>query len=158
MEGAVIGKDCRVESSKITSSEVGDGCFIGPYCNIRAGCRVGARSRIGDFVELKACVLGEGCKAAHHAYIGDAELGGGVNVGCGAVFANYDGTKKSKSRVGDGAFIGCNCNIIAPAEIGAGAYIAAGSCVGGGLPQGAFAISRAPLRVKERGAGGEVPP
>lgn len=152
--GARIGGGCTVTNSRICGSKIGDGCTVGPFCNVREGCFVGNGCRLGDFVELKNAALGEGCKASHLSYIGDAELGARVNVGCGVVFANYDGQKKERTYVGDKAFIGCNSVIIAPARIGDGAYIAAGSVVSGEIPPQSLAISRPPLYVKPHGADG----
>ena len=149
-----IGENCVVEASKVASSCIGRGCTVGPYADIRPGCTVGDDCRIGNFVELKNAVLGAGCKAAHLAYIGDARLGARVNVGCGVVFANYNGRQKAHTYVGDNAFIGCNSNIVAPADIGCGAYIAAGTTLGGSLPGMALAVSRAPLNIKPDGAAG----
>ena len=153
--GAAIGGGCvLLPGCVVEGAEVGECCTIGPYCRIRTGCVLGRGCRAGSFTELKNAVLGEGVKAAHLAYIGDAELGAHVNVGCGVAFANYDGKVKRHTYVGEGAFIGCNSVIIAPAHIGAGAYVAAGSCVGGELPASALAISRAPLVVKPGGGEG----
>lgn len=148
-EGSTLLPGCVAEGASI-----GAHCTLGPFCNIRAGSKVGEGCRIGDFVELKNCTLGGGCKVAHLAYIGDATLGNRVNVGCGVVFANYDGKKKERTYVGDNAFVGCNSNIIAPADIGDGAYIAAGATLGGEVPQNSLAISRPPLYIKPNGAQG----
>ena len=149
-----IGENCVVEASKVASSRIGRGCTVGPYADIRPGCTVGDDCRIGNFVELKNAVLGAGCKAAHLAYIGDARLGARVNVGCGVVFANYDGTVKARSIVGDGCFIGCNCNIVAPVKLGAGAYVAAGSTVTRDLAPLDFCIARQREKIRPRGAEG----
>ena len=138
VEGAVIEKNCT----------------LGPFCNVRQGTRLGENCRIGDFVELKNTSLGSGCKAAHLAYVGDADVGNCVNIGCGVVFANYDGRRKNRSSVGDRAFIGCNSNIIAPARIGNGAYIAAGTQVCGDIPDGSLAVGRPELVIKQNGASG----
>ena len=151
---SVIGAGSILESCKITSSQIGENCTLGPFCNVRAGCKISSGCKIGDFVELKASTLGENCKAAHLAYIGDAELGKRVNIGCGVVFANYDGRVKRRTYVGDNAFIGCNSVIIAPAHIGDGAYVAAGTYLSGEIPQNCLAISRAALNIKDGGGKG----
>jgi len=104
---------------------------------------VGSNSRIGNFVEIKKSNLGEGVKAAHLAYMGDAEIGDRVNMSCGAITANYDGKKKHKTVIGADAMIGSNVNLIAPVEIGEGAYVAAGSTVNKEVPADALAIARA---------------
>ena len=147
--GATLLPGCVIDGAKI-----GAGSVLGPFCNVRANCAIGKGCRVGNFVELKCAVLGDGCKAAHLSYIGDAELGKNVNIGCGVVFANYDGKVKSRTYVGDNAFIGCNSNIIAPAHIGAGAYVAAGTNLSGEVAEKSFAISRAALHIKSRGAEG----
>ena len=149
-----IGENCVVEASKVASSRIGRGCTVGPYADIRPGCTVGDDCRIGNFVELKNAVLGAGCKAAHLAYIGDARLGARVNVGCGVVFANYDGRQKARTYVEDNAFIGSNSVVVAPAHIGAGAYVAAGTVLSGDVPQKSLALSRPPLKIKPEGACG----
>lgn len=154
IEGSEIGDRTRIEQSRIARSHIGSDCTIGPFCNIREGSEIGDKCRVGDFVEIKNSRLAAGCKAAHLAYIGDADLGERVNIGCGAVFANYDGRKKSRTSVGDRCFIGCNCNIIAPAHIGDGAYIAAGTTLGGDIEPLALAVGRSALKTKSGGAAG----
>ena len=148
-EGCVLLPGCVVNGAKI-----GKNCTLGPYCNVREGCAAGEGCRIGDFVELKRAVLGEGCKAAHLSYIGDAELGARVNVGCGVVFANYNGKTKARTYVEDNAFIGSNSVVVAPAHIGAGAYVAAGTVLSGDVPQKSLALARPPLKIKSEGACG----
>ena len=129
-------------SSVITESAVGSGTAVGPFAYMRPGSRVGADCKVGDFVELKNATLGDGTKASHLTYIGDADVGAGVNLGCGVVFVNYDGTHKYRSTVEDGAFIGCNCNLVSPVRIGEGAYIAAGSTVTEDVQADALYIAR----------------
>lgn len=152
--GAHVGENTIVISSTLIKAHVCENCNVGPYAYLREGAYVGKNSRIGDFVEVKASSLGEGVKAAHLAYIGDAEVGSNVNIGCGAVFCNYDGRKKSKTVVGDDVFIGANCNLIAPLSIGRGAFIAAGTTVCGDVEEKAFCIGRARESVKRGGASG----
>ncbi len=147
--GTALLAGCVVEGARI-----GSGCTLGPWCNVRGGCEIGDGCRVGDFVELKNAALGGGCRVAHLAYIGDAALGEGVNVGCGVVFANYDGRAKHRTRVGNNVFIGCNSNIVAPADIADGAFIAAGTTVGGEVEGGAFVISRPPLKIVPEGGRG----
>lgn len=152
--GAHVGENTVVFSSTLIKSHVCKNCTIGPYAYLRDESYVGERCRIGDFVEVKASTIGEGTKAAHLAYIGNAEIGRNVNVGCGAVFCNYDGKIKSKTVVKDNVFIGANCNLIAPLVIGSGAYIAAGTTVCADVESGGFCIGRARQSVKPGGAGG----
>ena len=154
VKDSFIGRGTAVRASVVEGARVAENCTLGPFCYLRGGADIAKGCRIGDFVEIKSSTLGEGCKAAHHAYIGDAVLGSGVNVGCGTVFANYDGKVKSRSRVGDGCFIGANCNIIAPVSIGRGAYIAAGTTVSRDVKEFALCIGRLHEKSKPRGAEG----
>lgn len=137
-----IADNVNIMSSVITESAVGSGTAVGPFAYMRPGSRVGADCKVGDFVELKNATLGDGTKASHLTYIGDADVGAGVNLGCGVVFVNYDGTHKYRSTVEDGAFIGCNCNLVSPVRIGEGAYIAAGSTVTEDVQGDALYIAR----------------
>lgn len=98
---------------------------------------------IGDFVEVKNSTVGAGTKSAHLTYIGDSDVGAGVNFGCGTVTVNYDGKNKRRCKIGDGAFIGCNTNLVAPVEVGDRAYIAAGSTITDDIPGDALSIARA---------------
>ncbi len=143
IENCVIGAGARVDSSRLYNSCVGEGTTVGPFAYLRPDTVVGAHCRIGDFVELKSCVIGDGSKVSHLTYIGDAELGKECNVGCGVVFANYDGKNKYRSVVGDRVFIGSNANIVAPVEIEDRAFIAAGSTITKSVPSSALAIARA---------------
>lgn len=146
IENCIIGSGARVDSSRLYSSIVGNETKVGPFAYIRPNSVIGKECRIGDFVELKNCVIGDGCKVSHLSYIGDAELGAECNVGCGVVFANYDGKNKFKSVVGNRVFIGSNANIVAPVHIADHAFIAAGSTVTDEVPAEALAIARARQR------------
>jgi len=137
-----IGDGCSVQNSVVLESEVGAGTTVGPYAYLRPGTKVAEGCRIGDFVEVKNSVIGQGTKLPHLSYVGDADLGSGINIGCGTVFVNYDGKKKHRSIVRDGAFIGCNTNLISPVEVGEGAYIAAGSTITEDVPAYSLAIAR----------------
>lgn len=154
LKDTYVGGNTVVRSSTLISAHVGSDAVIGPYSYLREGADIGDNCRIGDFVEVKASAIGSGTKVAHLAYVGDAEVGSNVNVGCGVVFANYDGKAKHKTTVGDGCFIGCNCNIVAPVTIKDGAYIAAGTTLTHDLEQGDFCIARCKERVKPHGADG----
>ena len=154
LKGTHVGANTVVFSSTLIDANVGENCSVGPYAYLRDGARAGNGCRIGDFVEVKASTIGDGTKAAHLAYIGDADVGQNVNIGCGVVFCNYDGKVKSKTVVGDGAFIGANCNLIAPLTIGNGAFIAAGTTVCADLSDGDLCIGRAKTYVKKNGASG----
>ena len=140
---AKIGARTHIQASYIFNSEIGADVTVGPFAYIREHARVGSNSRIGNFVEIKKSNLGEGVKAAHLAYMGDAEIGDRVNMSCGAITANYDGKKKHKTIIGADAMIGSNVNLVAPVTIGCGAYVAAGSTINKEVPVDALAIARA---------------
>lgn len=138
-----IGNQVEIETSLIEDSTVGDGTNIGPNAHLRPNSQIGKNVRLGNFVEVKNSQLGDGTKAGHLAYIGDAKLGKNVNIGCGAIFANYDGSVKEEVVVGDNCFIGSNATLIAPLKIDDQAYIAAGSTINLDIERGALAIARA---------------
>lgn len=129
VENCRIADEVEIQSSVLLDSSVGEETKVGPFAYVRPGSRVGAHCKVGDFVEIKNSSFGDGSKASHLTYIGDSDVGSGVNLGCGVVFVNYDGTNKYRSTVEDGAFIGCNSNLVSPVTVGAGAYIGAGSTV-----------------------------
>jgi bifunctional UDP-N-acetylglucosamine pyrophosphorylase/glucosamine-1-phosphate N-acetyltransferase len=128
---------------------VGARAVIGPFSRIRPGTELGEDVHLGNFVETKKARLGKGTKANHLTYLGDAVIGAGVNVGCGTITCNYDGEKKHETRIGDGAFIGSDSILVAPIEIGARAYVAAGSTLTDKVPPGALALGRAKQVNKE---------
>jgi bifunctional UDP-N-acetylglucosamine pyrophosphorylase/glucosamine-1-phosphate N-acetyltransferase len=150
IENSVIKSGANILASFINDSVIGENTTVGPCSYVRGGSEIGNNVRIGDFVEVKASKLGDGCKAAHLTYIGDAELGISVNVGCGTVFANYNGKIKQKTYVGDFAFIGSNTNLVAPLKVGNYAYTAAGSTVTEDVPDNTLCIARARQVFKER--------
>ena len=119
-----INPFCHIEGATIAA-----GAIVGPFARLRPGAQIGAQAHVGNFVEVKKAVLGAGAKANHLTYLGDAEIGAGVNIGAGTITCNYDGFTKSVTRIGEGAFIGSNSALVAPVEIGAGAIVAAGSVV-----------------------------
>jgi bifunctional UDP-N-acetylglucosamine pyrophosphorylase/glucosamine-1-phosphate N-acetyltransferase len=155
-----VGSDCRIDSGAviedsslgdgvwikphctIEQSELGDGCIVGPSAHFRPGVVLEEDVRVGNFVEVKNSRLGRGTKADHLSYIGDADVGERVTFACGAITVNYDGLKKSRTIVGDDAFVGCNANLIAPVEIKAKAFIAAGSTITSEVPEGALGVAR----------------
>ena len=149
IEGSIIEGGAVVTASVLEGAFVGAGAQVGQFCYMREGAKVGAGCKAGDFVEIKNASLGEGSKASHLAYIGDADIGRECNVGCGVIFVNYDGKHKHRSTVGDRAFIGSNSNIIAPVNIGDDAYIAAGTTITEDIPPAALVIGRARQVVKE---------
>jgi len=139
----VVKKNARVRQSVAEGAVVGEETEVGPFAYLRPGTVVGNKCRIGNFVEIKNAVLGDETKMAHLAYIGDADVGKGVNYSCGAITANYDGSKKHRTVIKDGAFIGSNVNLVAPVTIGEGAFAAAGSTITNDLPDNSLGIARA---------------
>jgi bifunctional UDP-N-acetylglucosamine pyrophosphorylase/glucosamine-1-phosphate N-acetyltransferase len=162
-----IGANCRIRSySVIRDSEIGDGVMIrpgcileearvaptavlGPYSHLRPGSDIGEGAHVGNFVETKKIKLGKGSKANHLTYLGDAEIGQGVNIGAGTITCNYDGVAKHTTVIEDGAFIGSDSTLVAPVRVGKGAYVAAASCITKDVPQDALAIGRGQQIVKE---------
>jgi bifunctional UDP-N-acetylglucosamine pyrophosphorylase/glucosamine-1-phosphate N-acetyltransferase len=141
---AVIHAFCHLEGA-----HVGKGASVGPFARLRPGTRIGAKARIGNFVEVKAATIEAGAKANHLAYIGDARVGEGANVGAGTITCNYDGAGKHHTDIGKGAFIGSNAALVAPVTIGDGAYVASGSVITHDVPADALAVGRARQVVKE---------
>ncbi|MGM7703739.1 bifunctional UDP-N-acetylglucosamine diphosphorylase/glucosamine-1-phosphate N-acetyltransferase GlmU [Pseudalkalibacillus sp. Hm43] len=144
-----IGNETTIKQSVVHDSEVGDKVAIGPYAHIRPQSQLGNEIKIGNFVEVKKSKMDHGSKASHLSYIGDAEIGKDVNLGCGSITVNYDGKNKHLTKVGDGAFIGCNSNLVAPVTVGENAYVAAGSTITEDVPGEALSIARARQTNKE---------
>ncbi len=162
-----IGANCRVRSyCVIRDCEIGDGVLIrpgcvmecaqvsagallGPYSHLRPGSEIGEGAHVGNFVETKKIKLGKGSKANHLTYLGDAEIGAGVNIGAGTITCNYDGVHKHKTVIDDGVFIGSDSTLVAPVRVGKGAYVGAASCITNDVPADALAIGRAHQIVKE---------
>jgi len=162
-----IGGDCRIQSFCVVhDTEIGDGvllhpgcviessrialkAILGPYCHLRPASDIGEGARVGNFVETKKMKLGKGSKANHLTYLGDSEIGAGVNVGAGTITCNYDGASKYKTTIDDGVFVGSDTTLVAPLRIGKGAYIAAASCITADVPADALALGRAHQTVKE---------
>jgi bifunctional UDP-N-acetylglucosamine pyrophosphorylase/glucosamine-1-phosphate N-acetyltransferase len=139
-----VGPDAQIlDHCLLRESIVEAGASIGPFSHLRPESRVGARAKVGNFVELKKSVLGEGSKAPHLSYVGDATVGPGVNIGAGTITCNYDGTAKHPTRIEAGAFIGSDTTLIAPVTVGEGAYVAAGSAITEDVPPHALALGRA---------------
>lgn len=144
-----VGDNVILDNCKILDSTVEDGVDAGPFVKVRANSTLKKGVHIGNFVEVKNSTVGEGSKSAHLTYIGDSDVGSDVNFGCGTVTCNYDGKNKFRCKIGDGAFIGCNTNLIAPVEVGEQAYIAAGSTITDSIPEKALSIARARQVIKE---------
>lgn len=149
IDASQIGNGTTVKDSTILSSTVADKTQVGPYAYIRPNSKVGSHVKVGDFVEVKNASIGDGTKISHLSYVGDADLGDHVNVGCGVVFVNYNGKDKNRSTVGDNVFIGCNANIVAPVELSDLSYVAAGTTITKNVPSGALAVGRAKQSNKE---------
>lgn len=159
-EGCNIGCGCIIEDTTVGSgvdlnyvqayqSVIEDNVKIGPFVQLRPGSHIKRGVKIGDFVEIKNSTIGEYTAVAHLTYVGDSDVGANVNFGCGVVTVNYDGEKKSRTVIGDNAFIGCNTNLIAPVQVGNGAYTAAGSTITKNVPDNALAIERTKMEIKE---------
>jgi bifunctional UDP-N-acetylglucosamine pyrophosphorylase/glucosamine-1-phosphate N-acetyltransferase len=162
-----IGSECRIRSfSVVSDSEIGDkvlvrpGCIVdqsrilagatlGPYSHLRPESEVGEGAHVGNFVETKKTRLGRGSKANHLTYLGDAEIGEGVNVGAGTITCNYDGKAKHRTTIESGAFIGSDSTLVAPLRVGRDAYVAAGSTITEDVPESALALGRARQTTKE---------
>jgi bifunctional UDP-N-acetylglucosamine pyrophosphorylase/glucosamine-1-phosphate N-acetyltransferase len=162
-----VGGDCRIRSySVIKDSELGDnvtinaltvidgarvspGAIVGPYSRLRPGSEIGEGAHVGNFVETKKIKLGKGSKANHLSYLGDADIGEGVNIGAGTITCNYDGVQKHKTVIEDGAFIGSDSTLVAPVKIGRASYVAAASCITEDVPADALALGRARQITKE---------
>ena len=149
VNSCAVGNGVIINASQVNESTLGDGCDVGPYAHIRPGCQVGEKCHVGAFVQLKNCVLGQGTKMSHLTYVGDADVGAGVNFGCGTITTNYDGFKKYRCTIGDNAFIGCNTNLVAPVTVGEGAYSAAGATITKDVPADALAVARSRQENKE---------
>jgi bifunctional UDP-N-acetylglucosamine pyrophosphorylase / glucosamine-1-phosphate N-acetyltransferase len=143
IKDSTIGNGVEIQSSEIIESTVGDQTKVGPFAYIRPNSHIGSGVKIGDFVEIKNSTIGRGTKIPHLTYVGDADLGEDINLGCGVVFVNYDGAEKHRSTVNNGAFIGCNTNVISPIVVGEKAYVAAGATLTKDVPAGALAVARA---------------
>ncbi len=154
IEDSTVEAESVVWYSVLESAFVRSGSTVGPYAHLRPGADVGPQARIGNFVEVKAARIGRGAKAGHLAYIGDAEVGDGVNIGAGAVTCNYDGTTKHRTVIEDGAFIGTNASLVAPVRVGKDAFVAAGSTITEDVPPESLALGRARQTVKKREAKG----
>ncbi len=143
-DSVMIRPGCVMEDSRVAS-----GAIIGPYSHLRTGSDVGEGAHVGNFVETKKIKLGKGSKANHLTYLGDAEIGAGVNIGAGTITCNYDGVNKHKTVIADGVFIGSDSTLVAPIRVGKGAYVGAASCITEDVPEDSLAIGRARQVVKE---------
>jgi len=143
LDNAQIGSETVIRQSVIHDSSVGSKVQIGPFAHIRPESNIHDDVKVGNFVEIKKSEVGKGSKASHLSYIGDAEIGSNVNLGCGSITVNYNGKSKFLTKIDDNVFVGCNSNLVAPVTIGEGAYIAAGSTITKDVPGEALSIARA---------------
>ena len=142
IKNSTIGDDCQILSSHILDSKLFNNVKVGPYAFVRDMVRASDNSKIGYCVEIKKTRLGKGSKVPHLSYVGDTTIGVGVNVGGGVITANYDGVNKHKTIIEDGAFIGVNCSLVAPVNIGSNSVIGASSCIVKNVPDNSLAIAR----------------
>ena len=144
-----IGNNTKLNNTQCYNSQIGSGVTAGPFVHIRPNCKIADNVHIGNFVEVKNSTVDEGSKLPHLLYVGDSDVGKDVNFGCGCVTVNYDGRNKSRTTVKDGAFIGCNTNLVAPVTVGENAFTAAGSTITEDVPDNALAVARNRQTVKE---------
>lgn len=149
LKNAHIGNETTVHSSVVMDSKIADHVAVGPFAHIRPGSDLGDHVKIGNFVEVKKSTIQEGSKLSHLTYMGDAEIGKNVNIGCGTISVNYDGKNKFTTTIEDNAFIGCNSNLVAPVTVGKGAYVAAGTTVTKNVTEDSLAIGRVKQENKE---------
>ena len=155
IRNATLADGARVEANTvIDGAKIGANASVGPFARLRPGTELGASARIGNFVETKKASLGEGAKASHLAYLGDATVGEGSNIGAGVITCNYDGAAKHETRIGARAFVGTNATLVAPLEVGDDAYVGAGSTITTQVAAGDLAVGRA----KQRNIKGWTPP
>lgn len=157
-DGVSIGPNCVLQDTRVgdgseicamshlQSASVGGGCTVGPYARLRPGTCLGDQARVGNFVETKKANIGAGSKVNHLSYVGDCEMGAGVNIGAGTITCNYDGVNKHITRIGDGAFVGSNATLVAPVDIGADGFVAAGSTITRPIATGELAVGRGKQR------------
>jgi bifunctional UDP-N-acetylglucosamine pyrophosphorylase / glucosamine-1-phosphate N-acetyltransferase len=143
-DGVIIRPGCVMEEARVSAAAV-----VGPYSHLRPGSEIGEGAHVGNFVETKKIKLGKGSKANHLTYLGDAEIGAGVNIGAGTITCNYDGVRKHKTVIDDGVFIGSDSTLVAPVRVGKGSYVGAASCITDDVPEDSLAIGRARQVVKE---------
>ena len=141
-----LGAEVSASHSYLVQCEVADGCQIGPFAHLRPGATLRMGAKAGAFVEIKSSEIGEGAKVPHLAYVGDAEVGAGSNVGAGTVTVNYDGIRKHRTKIGERARIGSDTMLVAPVSVGDDAYTGAGSVITEDVPPGALGVERAEQR------------
>jgi len=152
LRDCTVGDGTEINASQANESRIGSHTTVGPFAYLRPNSTVGDHVKVGDFVEIKNSVIGNGTKISHLTYVGDSDVGERINFGCGTVTTNYDGFRKYRCTIEDDAFIGCNTNLIAPVRVGRGSYIAAGSTITDDVPADSLALARTKQSVKENWA------
>lgn len=140
---SIIGKNVTLHFSYVHDCKIGDGAVVGPYVHLRPATELANGVKVGNFVEIKNSIIGEKSKIPHLSYIGDTDMGSGVNIGSGTITVNYDGKSKHRTVIENDAFVGCNTNLVAPVKVGSGSYIAAGSTITKDVPPGSLGVARA---------------
>ncbi len=150
LQNVTLGNDVHLKTGTVAEDAViEDEATVGPYAHLRPGTQLGRRVKVGNFVETKKAIFGEGAKASHLSYIGDAEVGADANIGAGTITCNYDGVNKHKTVLEDGVFIGSDTQLVAPVRVGRGAYVGAGSTITKDVPADSLALSRVPQKIVE---------
>jgi bifunctional UDP-N-acetylglucosamine pyrophosphorylase/glucosamine-1-phosphate N-acetyltransferase len=150
LHNVTVGDNVHLKSGTVAEDAViEDEATVGPYAHLRPGTQLGKHVKVGNFVETKKAVFGDGAKASHLSYIGDAEVGADTNIGAGTITCNYDGVNKHKTIIEEGVFIGSDTQLVAPVRIGRGAYVGAGSTITKDVPPDSLALSRVPQKVIE---------
>ncbi len=152
IKNSIIKAGSVLDSSNIDCAEVGENCQVGPFARLRPKAQIKNGAKIGNFVEIKNAVIGENSKVNHLAYVGDADIGKNCNIGCGAIFVNYNGKIKQRSIIGDNCFIGSNVNVIAPVKVEDGSFVCAGTTISENVKSDSFVIGRVRQEVKENRA------
>jgi bifunctional UDP-N-acetylglucosamine pyrophosphorylase/glucosamine-1-phosphate N-acetyltransferase len=147
-----IGDGTVINHSQSEKAAVGKNCSVGPFARLRPNAKICDNAKIGNFVEIKNAVIGDWSKVSHLAYVGDADVGKNCNIGCGAIFVNYNGKSKNRTVIGNNCFIGSNCNIIAPVTVSSNSYICAGTTITENVNSDDFVIGRVRQQVKENRA------
>ena len=150
LEGCTVGNNSTVNASQCENSVIGNGVSVGPFSHLRPQTVLADNVRAGNFVEVKNSNIGQKTSISHLSYIGDSDVGEGVNIGCGCATANYDGTKKFRTRIGNRVFVGCHTCMVAPVALGDGSYTAAGSVITDTVPEGTMAIARSRQIIKRK--------
>ena len=150
LENVRVAKGAHVRPYTVaTDTVIGEQTQVGPFAHLRPGTELGPECKVGNFVEIKKTKFGRGSKASHLSYLGDGELGDGVNVGAGTIFCNYDGFNKHITKLEDGVFVGSDSQLVAPVTVGKNAYVATGTTVTQNVPEDALAIARTRQQNKE---------